>query len=65
MNGKPIIFIYLHSKQKSVLNDETENGMGANVKNTNILAGKFGKMKYFATLSLSLSLSLSHHTAPI
>ena len=35
--------------------------MGAYVKNINNLPQTFGKMKYFATLSLSLSLSLSSH----
>ena len=35
--------------------------MGAYVKNINNLSQTFGKMKYFATLSLSLSLSLSSH----
>ena len=35
--------------------------MGTYVKNINNLSQTFGKMKYFATLSLSLSLSLSLH----
>ena len=35
--------------------------MGAYVKNINNFPKTFGEMKYFATLSLSLSLSLSSH----
>ena len=35
--------------------------MGAYVKNINNLSQTFGRMKYFATLSLSLSLSLTSH----
>lgn len=37
--------------------------MGVYVKNINNLSQTFGEMKYFATLSLSLS--LSHRTAHI
>lgn len=35
--------------------------MGAYVKNINNLSQMFGRMKYFATLSLSLSLSSHRH----
>ena len=53
-----IIFIYLRQKQKCALNEKQRTEMGAYVKNTNNLARMLGKMKYFATVSLSLSLSL-------
>ena len=56
MSEITIIFIYLRPKQNSALNEKQRTKMGAYVKNTNILAETFGRMKYFATLSLSLSL---------
>ena len=58
MNEITIIFIYLPPKQNSALNEKQRTKMGAYVKNINNLPQTFGKMKYFATLSLSLSLSL-------
>ena len=65
MSEITIIFIYLRPKQNSALNGKQRTKMGAYVKNINNLSQTFGKMKYFATLSLSLSLSLSHRTAHI
>lgn len=58
MSEITIIFIYLRPKQNSALNEKQRTKMGAYVKNINNLSQMFGKMKYFATLSLSLSLSL-------
>ena len=58
MSEITIIFIYLSPKQNSALNEKQRTKMGAYVKNINNLSQIFGKMKYFATLSLSLSLSL-------
>lgn len=51
MSEITIIFIYLRPKQNSALNEKQRTKMGAYVKNTNILAETFGRMKYFATLS--------------
>ena len=65
MSDITIIFIYLPPKQNSALNEKQRTKMGAYVKNINNLPKTFGEMKYFATLSLSLSLSLSHRTAHI
>lgn len=63
MSEITIIFIYLPAKQNSALNEKQKRKMGAYVKNINNLSKMFGKMKYFANLSLSLS--LSHRTAHI
>lgn len=65
MSEITIIFIYLHPKQNSALNGKQRTKMGAYVKNINNLSQTFGRMKYFATLSLSLTLSLTHRTAHI
>ena len=65
MSKITIIFIYLRLKQNSALNEKQRAKMGTYVKNINNLSQTFGKMKYFATLSLSLSLSLSRCTAHI
>ena len=65
MSEITIIFIYLRPKQNSALNGKQRTKMGAYVKNINNLSQTFDKMKYFATLSLSLSLSLSHRNAHI
>ena len=58
MSKITIIFIYLRPKQNCALNEKQRTKMGAYVKNINNLSQMFGEMKYFATLSLSLSLSL-------
>ena len=65
MSKITIIFIYLRLKQNSALNEKQRAKMGTYVKNINNLSQTFGKMKYFATLSLSLSLSLSLVAPPI
>ncbi len=51
MRGITIIFIYLYPKQNKVSNEKQRTEMEEYVKNGNILAEVFGKMKYFATLS--------------
>lgn len=53
-----IISLTLRLKKISALNEEQRKEMGVSVKNSNILVQMLGRMKYFATLSLSLSLSL-------
>lgn len=65
MSEITIIFIHLRPKQNSALNEKQRTKMGAYVKNINNLSQTFGNMKYFATLSFSLSLSLSLVAPPI
>ena len=57
MSEITIIFIYLRPKQNGAFNEKQRTKMGVYVKNINNLSQTFGEMKYFATLSLSLSLS--------